>query len=65
MGEQPLFLDQVARAGHCDVVTFEQRLRVVREEAMHRTGGRAFQEEEASAKALGSSRFGLYQEYTL
>ena len=49
-GGVPAISDQEAREGIWDKVTFEQRLKVVREEAMQGPGERAFQEEEAKCK---------------
>lgn len=61
----PAISDQVAREGLWDEVTFEQRLKVVRKEAMQGPGQRAFQEEEAKCKLPWEPKFGLYQEYRL
>lgn len=49
-GEVPAISDRLAREGLWDEVTFEQRLKVVREATMHRPGERAFQEEEGKWK---------------
>lgn len=49
-GEVPAISDWLAREGLWDEATFEQRLKVVREAAMHGPGERAFQEEEGKCK---------------
>ena len=55
-GGVPAISDQVAREGIWDEGTFEQTLKVVREEAMQGPGELAFQEEEAKCKIPGEPK---------